>query len=98
MGIYTTGELQLVYDLVREFPNQMFIEVQPLPKGAQPGQNVKLTLKVSSPELAQFVDYLVRRLQLARSYVVQTSLVDPQTLQQLLPTHPEFEGECSEGG
>jgi hypothetical protein len=66
--VYTPGELQLIYDLVNEFPTRLNVETL----ASNPG---KLKLHVKDAELLGFIDYLVNRLRVSRNYLNNTVVI-----------------------
>lgn len=90
MEAYKTGELQLIYDLAREFPTR--ITVEPNPKDPK-----VLKLTISDANLANFVDFLLRQMRLARNYL-ETTCVDSQPHFGHQPAHPELVEDSPEGG
>jgi hypothetical protein len=84
MSTYTTGELQLVYELIKEFPKKMFLEV----KSTDP---IKVSLKVMDESLAGFVEFMIHKLKRDREVISQVSLYNAPVHEKFLDTHPEWE-------
>ena len=63
---YTSGELQLIYTLIDEFPGQISLEMAP-------GESSKFTLKITSVAMVSFVEFLLRRMRSSRQYVSTVS-------------------------
>ena len=85
MSTYTTGELQLVYDLIKEFPKKMYLEI----KSSDP---IKVSLKVMDANLAGFVEHKIHELRRNREILSQSCLFNASIHDVLLNTHPEWEG------
>jgi hypothetical protein len=85
MSTYTTGELQLVYDLIKEFPKKMYLEIKSL-------DPIKVSLKVTDANLAGFVEHKIHELKRSREVLSQSCLFNAPVHDVLLQTHPEWEG------
>ncbi len=72
MEQYSTGEVQLIYDLVQEFPKEILLSTERV------GDQLKITLQCRRTEMADFVEYLIKKLRKERKQLEKCfSLEEP---------------------